>query len=175
MRATELKSHFELTTETPYLAPTGELWSVHYETFEGNLLRYNDTTLYTWWRHPMEIFFALLAICVGNSPVTGELPAQRPVTRSFDVFFDVCLNKRLSKQWWGWWLETPSRPLWRHSNDVQCFFDRTSQPLAWIQEHVAWCGITFWVWSRTIGLSSWPAIGESARCHSYGIYLEGAT
>ena len=41
----------------------------------------------------METFSASLAICVGNSPVPGELPAQRPVTRSFDVFFD--LNKRL--------------------------------------------------------------------------------
>ena len=50
-----------------------------------------------WWRHPMETFSALPAICAGNSPVTGEFPAQRPVTRSFDVFFDLRLNKRLSK------------------------------------------------------------------------------
>ena len=56
----------------------------------------------------------LLAICTENSPVTGEFPSQRPVTRSFDVFFDLCLNNRLSKQWWGWWFETPSCPLWRH-------------------------------------------------------------
>ena len=47
---------------------------------------------------------------------TGEFPAQRPVKRSFNVFFDLPLNKRLSKQWWSWWFETPSRPLWRHSN-----------------------------------------------------------
>ena len=40
-----------------------------------------------WWRHQMETFSALLAICAGNSPVTGEFPAQRPVTRSFDVLF----------------------------------------------------------------------------------------
>ena len=46
----------------------------------------------------METFSALLAICAGNSPVPGEFPAQRPVTRSFDVFFDLRLNKRLSKQ-----------------------------------------------------------------------------
>ena len=51
--------------------------------------------------HQMETFSALLAICVGNSPVPGEFPTQRPVTRSFDVFFDLRLNKRLSKQWWG--------------------------------------------------------------------------
>ena len=48
--------------------------------------------------------------------VTGESPAQRPVTRSFDVLYDLYLNKRLSKQSWGWWFETPSRPLWRHRN-----------------------------------------------------------
>ena len=84
----------------------------------------------TWWRHQMETFHkrgiiayvncsltvykwiclnqtevlsALLALCVGNSPVTGELPAQRPVTRILDIFFDLSLNKRrLSKQSWCW-------------------------------------------------------------------------
>ena len=45
----------------------------------------------------METFSALLAICAGNSPVPGEFPAQRPVTRSFDILFDLRLNKRLSK------------------------------------------------------------------------------
>ena len=51
-----------------------------------------------------------------TGPLCGEFPAQRPVTRSFDVFFHLRLNKRLSKQWWGWWFETPSRSLWRHRN-----------------------------------------------------------
>ena len=46
----------------------------------------------------METFFALQAFCAGNLPVTGEFPEQRPVTRTFDVFFDLRLNKRLSKQ-----------------------------------------------------------------------------
>ena len=73
----------------------------------------------TWWRHQMKTFFALLAICAGNSPVTGEFPAQRPVTRCFDVFFDLRLNQRLLKQSWGWWFETLSRPLLRHCNDLQ--------------------------------------------------------
>ena len=67
-----------------------------------------------WWRHQMETFYALLVICAGNSQVPGEFPTQRPVTRGFDVFFDLRPNKRLSKQSWGWWFETPSRPLWRH-------------------------------------------------------------
>ena len=45
----------------------------------------------------METFSALLALCAGNFPVTGEFPAQRPVTRNFDVFFDLRLKKRLNK------------------------------------------------------------------------------
>ena len=65
-----------------------------------------------WWRHQMETFSALLAICAGNSLFTGELPAQRPVTQSFDVFFDLRLNKRLSKQWWGWWFEVHRYHVW---------------------------------------------------------------
>ena len=59
-----------------------------------------------WWRHQMEKMSALLTIVAGNSPVTGEFPAQRPVTRSFCVFLELRLNK----------FETPSRPSWRHSN-----------------------------------------------------------
>ena len=51
-----------------------------------------------------------------KSPVTGEFPSQRPVTRSLEVFFDLRLNKRVSKQSWGWRFETSSCSLWRHSN-----------------------------------------------------------
>ena len=66
-----------------------------------------------WWRRHMETFSALLALCVRNSSVTGEFPSQRPVTH---------LNKRLSKQSWGWWSETPLHSLWRHCNGTkQCF------------------------------------------------------
>ena len=63
-------------------------------------------------------FSALLALCAGNSLVPGEFPAQRPLTRSFDVFFDLRPNKRLSKQSWGWWFETTSRSSWRHCNEL---------------------------------------------------------
>ena len=52
--------------------------------------------------------------CAGNSPATAEFPSQRPVTRSFDVYFYLRLNKRLRKQSWDWWFEAPSRYLWRH-------------------------------------------------------------
>ena len=72
----------------------------------------------SWWRHQMETISALLAIYAGNSPVPGDFSAQRPVTRSFDVFFDLHPNKLLSKQWQGWWFETPSCLLWRHRNVI---------------------------------------------------------
>ena len=52
----------------------------------------------------------------------GEFPTQRPVTRNFDVFFDLRLNKRLSKQSYVWWFETLSCPLWRHCNVINCFY-----------------------------------------------------
>ena len=71
----------------------------------------------TWWLHQMETFFALLILCEGNPPVTGGFPSQRPVTRNFAVFFDLRLNKCLSKQSRRRWFETPSRSLWRHCND----------------------------------------------------------
>ena len=83
------------------------------EIVTSALLRPNR---WTWYCHQMETFSALLAICAGNSPVTGEFPSQRPVARSFYVFFDLCLNKRLSKQSWRRWFETLSRSLWRHHN-----------------------------------------------------------
>ena len=70
----------------------------------------------SWWRHQMETFSVLLPICAGNSPVPGDFPVQRPVTRSLDIFFNLRPNKRLSKQWWSWWFETPSSPLWHHCN-----------------------------------------------------------
>ena len=58
--------------------------------------------------------FTVTGYLCGNSPVPGEVPTQRPVTRGFDVLFDVRLNQRLSKQSWGWWFERPSHSLWRH-------------------------------------------------------------
>ena len=60
-------------------------------------------------RHQMESFPHYWPFVRGFSPVTGEFPSQRPVTRSFDAFLDLRLNKRLSKQWWSWLCETPSR------------------------------------------------------------------
>ena len=66
---------------------------------------------YAWWRHQMETFSASLNLCEGKPAVTGGFPTQRPVTRSFDVFFDLSLKKQLSKQARRRSLETPSRSL----------------------------------------------------------------
>ena len=80
-----------------------------------------------WWRHQMEHFPRYWPFVRGihrsavNSPHKGHA-----VTRSFDVFFDWRLKKRLSKQSWGWWFEAPSRPLWRHCNRL------TSSQELWI-------------------------------------------
>ena len=82
---------------------------------EAALIRKN---LKSWWRHQMETFSALLALCSGNSPVTSEFPSQRAVTRSFGVLFYLRLNKRLSKQWRRRWFETSSRSLWRHGMNL---------------------------------------------------------
>ena len=100
------------TTIHAYDSPTHQ----PHASMSVSTLSKSFTGLIAWWRHQMETFSALLALCAGNSPVPGEFPTQRPVTRSFDVFFDLHLNKRLSKQWWGWWFDTPSHPLWRHCN-----------------------------------------------------------
>ena len=62
--------------------------------------------------------FRVTGLCAGNSPVTGEFLAQRPVTRSSDVFFDLRVNKQLNKQSWGWWFGTLSCSLWRHCDGL---------------------------------------------------------
>ena len=85
-----------------------------------SIFRVNNVT---WERHRITRSVSMMTSSNGNvfrvtghSPATDEIPSQRPVTRSFDVFFDLRLNKRLSKQSKHWWFETPSRSLWRHCN-----------------------------------------------------------
>ena len=69
-----------------------------------------------WWRHQMETFSLLLVLCEGNPLVTSGFPSERPVMQSFEVCFDLCLNKQLSKQSRCRQLQTPSHSLWRHYN-----------------------------------------------------------
>ena len=109
--------------------PSGEIFPTKVAAIQSNeALQGKNTGIYDdviirkcfspWWHHPMDIFSALMALCAGNSPVTGEFPSQRPVTWSFDVFLDLYLYKRLSKQSWGWWFEMPLHSLWCHCNDI---------------------------------------------------------
>ena len=93
----------------------------------SSLLSTPSCTCWSPWKQRMttssngNIFRVTGHLC-GEFTVTGEFPAQRPVMRGFDVFFDMRPYKRLSKQWWGWWFETPSCPLWRQCNGL-CYFN----------------------------------------------------
>ena len=69
----------------------------------------------SWWRH--QIFRV-------TGPLCGQFPTKRPVTRSFDVFFDLRLIKRLSKPR-DWWFDMLSRPLWRHCHGYWITFQET--------------------------------------------------
>ena len=104
----------------------------------------------SWWRHQMETFSALLALLDGN-------PSQRPVTQSFDVFFDRRLNKRLSKQARRWWYETPSSSLCRHHNAVL-----SSAPLSFLT-------CLFCIFAFSFITVPWPTPPTSARNHSWEI------
>ena len=65
----------------------------HFPVWYGGLKAHWSYLPYAWWRHQMETFSASMALCAGNSPVTGEFPSTKPVTRSFDIFFDLRPNK----------------------------------------------------------------------------------
>ena len=111
-------------------------------------------------------FFALLALCAGNSPVTVEFPAQRPVTRSFDVFFHLCLNKWLKKLSWGWWVGTPSRSLWRHCNDKNdvSYWMQLSMPI-----HIGCCTKTWVKWK--ISSVKWFLVQLNSYAHKKDMFI----
>ena len=103
----------------------------------------------------------------GESPVTGEFPAQRPVTRSFDVFFDLRLDKRLSKQSRGWWFETLSCPLWRHCNAEDML-----APKCRIRPVCVLVGIVFQEWRSVLHNILRPTcicklLHDSCKCSKY--------
>ena len=102
-------------------------------TFFGKLCCYFMATCIvhnsSWWKLTisLEMYIDMMTSSNGNIfRVTGHLcgeftgPRWIPHTKASDAelwcFFDLQTNKRLSKQWWGWWLETLSRPLCRHRN-----------------------------------------------------------
>ena len=88
-----------------------------YKWWNYRFLCFPHSKISTWWPYQMDIFFVLLALCEGNPLVTSGFPSQRPVSRSFDVFFHLHLNKQLSKQSKCWWFVTPCHSLWCHCNN----------------------------------------------------------
>ena len=118
---------YEIATVASFLLTNPKCWNLSWSNVSS------------WWRHQMETFSALLAICAGNSPVPGEFPTQSPVTRSFDVYFDLRPNKRLSKQSWGWWFETLSCSLWRHRNEERIYIPLLKTHADAACDLIAWC------------------------------------
>ena len=92
-------------------------WSRHRYSYETVLPTVQQMQKYMMTSSNGNIFRVTGPLC-GEFTGPGEFPTQRPVTRSFDVCFDLRLNKRLSKQPWGWWFETVSWSLWRHCNGI---------------------------------------------------------
>ena len=95
------------------LSITKQIWKCHIHDYSHFF-----QTSTAGWRHQIETFSALLALCEGNSLVTGKFPTQRPVTPSFDVFFDLRPNKRTRKPSRRRWYQRPLRSLWRHCNGL---------------------------------------------------------
>ena len=98
------------------------LWShTCYNWFESWQVIHPLTRVYRMMTSSNGNIFRVTGPLCGEFTGPGEFPTQRPVTRSFDVFFDLRLNKRLSTQPRGWWFETPSWSLWRHRNGTRIY------------------------------------------------------
>ena len=115
-RSTRFQSRPTLLAAYFMKPPVGKRTSILKENHRHGSDSWQGTS--PWWRHHMETFSALPALCEVNQPVTGGFPSQRPVTRNFAIFFDLRPIRRLIKQSRRRWSETLSRPLWRHCNAV---------------------------------------------------------
>ena len=123
-----------LGQQTYLLSPTGEFGEDSCLTFYL-FLKFQRDDSYGSFGYMMtssnENIFRVTGHLCGESTGPGEFPARRPVTRSFDVFFDLRLNNRLSKQSWGWWFETLSSPLWRHCNKILVCWNDINHLIIW--------------------------------------------
>ena len=117
------------------VSPTGHTFGIKEIKSQGSSVRSEVTT--TRPEKKLTILYTISMMSLSNNifrvtgPLRGEstgnrlIPPQRPLARSFHVFFDLRLDKRLGKQLRRWWFETPSRSLWRHSNCSITFFNET--------------------------------------------------
>ena len=114
--------------------------------------RYHDP----WWRHQMETFSALLTLCVGNSPVTGEFTSQRPVTQSVGVIFFICTWKN------GWVNTRVAGDLIRHRTryDVIVMPNRVVQ----IEDVFGFCRRFDMRPNNYVGIQTW-AMYNHCNCH----------
>ena len=110
--------HFKgLASNELFINQSSNLWKSRFKPFFMMSISFVHDDVIKWKHFPR---YQVTAFCAGNSSFTGEFPAQRPVTRSFDVFLHLCLKKkRLSKQASGWWFETPSHLLWHHCYQIR--------------------------------------------------------
>ena len=137
----------------------------------------------------METFSVLLALCEGNPLVTGGFPSQRPVTRSFEVFFDLPLNKRLGKQSRRQWFEMLSSSLWRHCNARKlslyngywcpgslCRHAKRSCDIEWVQYEVSFNeeGSQVFFSNAAWSIARTNSTPSSPQKHIYGSGHEGA-
>ena len=131
-------------------------WRHHGETIPKSRimcrLKNNWWGCISWWRHFMETFSGLLALCCGNSPVFG-------------VFFDLRLNKPLSKLSLGWWFETPSRPLQSHCNVLVVYIFGLTTTAWWCYykntdhtKHINSCWLMYLstIWTHIETKTKWP-------------------
>ena len=131
-----------------------------------NGMKFTLKIMFSWWRHQMETFSALLAICSGNSPVSGEF--HKGQWRGAFMFSLACaLNKPLSKQSWVWWFETLSRSLWRHCNVLRWFI--RSYLLPWADENVIEGVIIAQPRKKTKGLSKKNNVSINLAGHHIGV------
>ena len=93
---------------------------------------------------------------IHRSPVNSPY-RKNPVTQSFEIFFGLHVNKRLSKQSWGWWFEMLSRPLWHHCTDNKRWRPYPDKCVHWNENVIFWWNVRHWVHQK---LSSWQFPGQ---------------
>ena len=129
----------------------------------------------SWWRHQME-FFRVTGLLCGSYTGHRWIPSQRPVTRNFDIFFDLHPNKQLSKESWGCWFGASSRSLWRYCNvnwsaDLygSGLFPKWSSWMVWAPNFQSvWSSDVIWrhtpLWTL-VQVIIWTEVGRSVSAH----------